>query len=922
VPTSILATKLYIPPPRPNVVLRPRLIEQLNKGHTAGSKLTLIAAPAGFGKTTLISEWIAGCGRPTAWLSLDEGDSDPVRFLAYLIAAMQTIAPNIGADVLSALQSLQSPPTEAMLTALLNDIAAFPDNFNLVLDDYHLIDSKPSAAATVNDALAFLVEHQPPHMHLIITTREDPNLPLARLRVRNQLTELRVADLRFTPTEAAEFLNRAMGLSLSAEDIAALEARTEGWIAGLQLAALSMQSHQDVGRFIQSFAGDHRYVVDYLVEEVLKRQPEPIRNFLLQTAILDRLTGSLCEAVTGQSGGDARLETLQRGNFFLIPLDDQRHWYRYHHLFADVLRMHLQAEQPDHVPALHRYASEWYEQNGSPADAIRHALAGKDFDRAASLIELAAPAMRQSRQEATLLGWLKTLPDDLFRTRPVLNAEYVGALLSNGQMAGLEDRLREAERWLDTPTDRPARPDETLNRMIVLNRAEFHRLPGSIAMYRAALALAKGNTSDTVTHARQVLDFATDDDHMLRGAAAAILGLADWTIGNLEDAHRSYADGMAHLLCAGNVADAIGGQIVLADIRIAQGRLREARQTYEHGLQLAREHGMPTLRGTADMYVGLSNLEREHNDLRAATQHLLKSTEQGEHTGFPQHPYRWRVTMARIRQVEGDFEGALDLLAEAERLYMSDFSPNVRPIAAWRTRVWLAQGRLAEALGWARERGLSAEDDLSYLREFEHITLARVLMARDHTDSAICEALGLLERLLHAAQAGERLGNVLEILVLQALAHQLRGDSAAALASLERALTLAEPEGYVRLFLDEGAPMMQLLRDAAAGRIKPDYSSKLLAGFDAEQPQNVGESPHPDRPVAATPAARQLIEPLSQRELDVLRLFATELSGPEIARELVIGLSTVRTHTKSIYGKLNVTNRRAAVQRAVELNLI
>ena len=837
VPTSILTTKLYIPPPRPSVVLRPRLIDRLNKGHATNRRLTLIAAPAGFGKTTLVSEWIAGCGRPTAWLSLDEGDSDLVLFLTYLVAAVQTIAPNIGAEVLSALQSPQPPPTEAVLTALLNDITTLANNFNLVLDDYHLIDSKPSASPTVNDALTFLVEHQPPQMHLVITTREDPNLPLARLRVRSQLTELRAADLRFTPAEAAEFLNQAMGLSLSAEDIAALEARTEGWIAGLQLAALSMQSHQDVGGFIQSFTGDHRYIVDYLVEEVLKRQPEPIRNFLLQTAILDRLTGSLCEAVTGQSGGRARLETLQRGNFFLIPLDDQRHWYRYHHLFADVLRMHLQAEQPDHVPALHRCASEWYEQNGSPVDAIRHALAGKDFDRAANLIELAAPAMRRSRQEATLLGWLKALPDDLFRTRPVLAAEYVGALLSNGQLAGLENRLQEAERWLDTPTGRSTRPDETLNRMIVLNQSEFRRLPGSIAMYRAALALARGNTSDTVTHARQVLDFATDDDHMLRGAAAAILGLAAWTIGDLEDAHRSYADGMAHLLSAGNVADAIGGRIVLADIRIAQGRLREAWQTYEHGLQLAREHGMPMLRGTADMYVGLSNLEREHNDLRAATQHLLKSKEQGEHTGFPQHPYRWRVAMARIRQVEGDLEGALDLLAEAERLYMSDFSPNVRPIAAWRTRVWLAQGRLAEALGWVHERGLSAEEDLSYLREFEHITLVRVLLARyehNSTDSAICEALGLLERLLTAAQAGERLGNVLEILVLQALAHQLHGDSPAALASLEHALTLAEPEGYVRLFVDEGAPMAQLLRDAATRRIKPAYVSKLLAECEAE----------------------------------------------------------------------------------------
>ena len=345
--------------------------------------------------------------------------------------------------------------------------------------------------------------------------------------------------------------------------------------------------------------------------------------------------------------------------------------------------------------------------------------------------------MRQSRQDATLLGWMKALPDDLFRTRPVLNIEYVGALLSNGQPEGLEDRLRDTERWSDTIPKGQARPEaapaetrpEPGQRMIVMDEKEFRRLPGSIAMYRAGHALALGNVPDTVTHARRVLDFAADDDHILRGAATAILGLAAWTVGDLEDAHRSYAEGMAHLQQVGNIADAIGGGIVLADIRIAQGRLREARRTYEGGLQLAREHGTPTLRGTADMYVGLSDLEREHNDLRAATQHLLKSTEQGEHTGFPQHPYRWRVALARIRQVEGDYEGALDLLAEAERLYMSDFSPNVRPIAAWRTRVWLAQGRLAEALDWVRERGLSAEDDLSYLREFEHITLARVLMA-------------------------------------------------------------------------------------------------------------------------------------------------------------------------------------------------
>jgi len=367
-PTSILATKLYIPPTRTQLVPRPRLIERLNEGLTSGRKLTVISAPAGFGKTTLVSEWVAGCERPTAWLSLDEGDSDSTCFLTYLVTALQTITPNVGEGVLSLLRSSQPPPTESILIALLNEITTIPDNFIFVLDDYHMLDSK-----AIDNAVTFLVEHLPPQMHLIITTREDPNLPLAQLRARDKLTELRIADLRFSPAETGEFLNKAMGLNLSVENISALEARTEGWIAGLQLAALSMQDHQDVPGFIQAFAGDHRYIVDYLVEEVLKRQPETVRSFLLQTAILDRLNGALCDAVVGQSGGKARLETLQRGNFFLIPLDDRRHWYRYHHLFADVLRMHLMMEQPDQVPALHRRASEWYEQNGSATDAIRHA---------------------------------------------------------------------------------------------------------------------------------------------------------------------------------------------------------------------------------------------------------------------------------------------------------------------------------------------------------------------------------------------------------------------------------------------------------------------------------------------------------------------------------------------------------------------
>jgi len=913
--TPILATKLYVPspPPQPKIVLRPRLIERLNEG--LHHRLTLVSAPAGFGKTTLLSEWVAGCGRPAAWLSLDEGDNDPSRFLAYLVAALQPIAAGIGEGVFGALRSSQPPPTESVLTPLLNEITAVPDDFVLVLDDYHAIDAKP-----VDDALAFLLEHLPPRMHLVLATREDPQLPLARLRARGQLSELRAADLRFAPSEAAEFLREVMGLDLTAEDVAALETRTEGWIAGLQLAALSMRGREDIPGFVRAFAGDNRYVVDYLVEEVLQQQPERIRSFLLRTSILDRLSGPLCGAVTGREEGNALLEALERGNFFVVPLDDKRHWFRYHHLFADVLYAHLMQERPDQVPTLHRRASEWYEHNGSAADAIRHALAAGDFGRAADLVELAVPAMRRSRQEATLLGWLKALPDELFRSRPVLSAHYAGTLLQSGQLDGVEDRLRDAERWLDTTADPSERPGAPSVEMVVMHEGAFRRLPASIAVYRAGIALALGDVPETVTHARRALDLAAEDDHFRRGAAAALLGLASWTSGDLEAAHRAYADGMAHLQKAGYVSDAVGGAIALADIRIAQGRLREAMRTYERALRLAEEHGEPAMRGTADMHVGMGEIHRERNDLHAATKHLLRSKEQGGHTGFPQYQYRWRVAMARIREARGDLDGALDLLDEAEHLYVSDFHPNVRPIAALKARVWVAQGRLGEALDWARERNLSTHDDLGYLREFEHITLARVLLARyesDEEERSMLEAMGLVKRLLQAAEDGERTGKAIEILVLQALAYHVQGDIPAALVPLERALTLAEPEGYVRVFVDEGRPIAQLLSEAAAHGIVPDYAGRLLAAFETEE----GKSEDVTH-LLHTLSARSLTEPLSQREVEVLRLISQGLSNREIGERLFLAIITVKGHNRNIFRKLQVRRRTEAVARARELGLL
>ena len=923
-PTPILATKLYIPPLRPHVVIRSRLLERLNEG--LHRKLTLIAAPAGFGKTTLVSAWVAGCDRQVAWLSLEEGENDPTLFLTYLVAALQTIAPTIGEGVLGVLQSPQPPPTEAILTALLNEITTLPGHFVLVLDDYHVID-----AQAVDMAFTYLVEHLPPQMHLVIATREDPQLPLARLRARSHLTEVRAADLRFTASEASAFLSQVMGLSLSAEDIAALEDHTEGWIAGLQLAALSMQGHQDVSGFIRAFAGDHRYIVDYLVAEVLQRQPAPVRSFLLQTSILDRLNGPLCDAVTGQEEGNARLEALERGNFFVVPLDDKRHWYRYHHLFAEVLSAHLMAEQPDQVATLHRRASAWYEQHGSVADAIRHALAAEDFGRAADLVELAVPAMRRNRQEATVLGWLKALPDELVRARPVLSVHYAGTLLLNGELEGVLARLRDAEQWLDTKTDMGELALASSAEMVVVDEEEFRGLPGSIAIYRAAIALALGDVADTMKYARRVLDLVPEDDHLRRGSAAGFLGLAYWTRGDLEAAHRSYAECMARVQRAGHISDAIGCSIALADIRISQGRLREAMSTYERGLQLATEQSALLLRGAADMHVGMSELHLERDDLDAATQHLLRSKELGELAGLRQNRYRWRVAMARIRKAEGDLAGALDLLQEAERLYVSDFFPYVHPVAASVSRVWVAQGRVGEAFDWARELGLSVSDDLSYLREFEHITLARVLLARsksDRTEHSMLEAMELLERLLQAAEEGERTGSIIEILLLQALAHQMQGDISAALVPLERALMLAEPEGYVRIFVDEGPPMAVLLAKlhehsqkrprAALMNVPLAYIERLLALLRGERVQEGISPAAPSAPALAQP----LLDPLTERELEVLRLIAAGLSNRDIAARLVLALSTVKSYVNTIYGKLQVESRTQAVARARALHLL
>ncbi len=910
----ILATKLYIPSPRPKIVPRPRLIEQLNAGLASRRKLTVISAPAGFGKTTLISEWISERvkdegGRmkeeenlypsKVAWLSLDEGDNDSTYFLNYLIAALQTlalsevegIAPNIGAIALSMLHASQ--PTESILTALLNEITTIPNHFIFVLDDYHLLDSK-----AIDQALNFLLEHMPPQMHLVITTREDPNLPLARLRARDQLTELRAADLRFTPAEVADFLNRVMGLSLSTENISALEARTEGWIAGLQLAALSMQGHADTAGFIQSFTGAHHFVLDYLLEEVLHQQPENVQAFLLRTSILNRLCAPLCDAVLLDPAISAQetLEFLERANLFIVALDNDRRWYRYHHLFGDLLRQRQgQNLTPADIATYHIRASEWYEQNSDASESFQHAIAAKDFDRAARLAEKFWLGMNQSFQSALWLGWVKQLPEDLIRARPVLCTQIAWAFMDAGDVDASEARLRDAELRLEDSSVADA-------------------LPARIAFARAYNAQTRRDFSSTVKFAELAIKLAPEGDQ-LRAGAAAMLGGTYWANGDLDAACKSMSDWIESSLKAGNFIFAIASESGKADILTAQGHLREAVKTYEQSLQLASTYGSEVNQILSHHHLGLAMLHHEMGDDESAAKYFHQSMELGQQSTIVDWPYRKCVAQSRLKESSGDFDSALELLDEARRLYISTPIPYTRPIEALKARIHLKQGHLSKAQDWAR--GISI-DELSYLREFEYITLSRVLIAEyqnNGEERSMISALNLLDRLLQAAEVQKRMGSILEILIVQALAYQAQGDTARAFASLERVLTLAQPEGYFRTFIYEGEPMQSLLlafrstlkkQAHAQGNELSAYVDKLLSAFaqSAEMPQS------------------NLIEPLSQRELEVLRLIAQGLSNDEISQKLFLALDTVKGHNRRIYSKLQVQRRTEAVIRARDLGLL
>ncbi len=629
----LLETKLRLPRRRRNEVPRPRLIEQLNRG--LESPLTLVSAPAGFGKTTVLGEWLSNSSREpvrAAWLSLDQGDNDPTLFWSYVIAALRTVADAVGSTALSLLESPQ-PSTEAVIAALINDLDALGEDLVLVLDDYHVVDER-----RVRDEVGFFLDHLPHNVHVVIASRADPTLPLARLRARGDLVEVRAADLRFTTAESKAYLTQKMGLGLTDQDVTALDGRTEGWIAALQLTALSMQGRDDAAQFIAGFAGDDRYIVDYLAEEVLQRQPDEVRRFLLQTSILDRLSAPLCDAVTTQSDSRGMLLALEQGNLFLTPLDDRREWYRYHQLFAGVLRTHLLDEQPGLVCDLHSRASAWYAGNREPSEAIRHAVSAGDLGRAADLAELAVPELRRDRREAEIRGWLRLLPADLVATRPVLNLGFVGALMSVGEFDEVEDRLDDVERLLSAGTAD----------FVVVDDDQFRQLPGMLEMNRAAVELARGDLASTTAHARAAIGLAAEDDHMCRAGSSALLGLASWSAGELDAAYSAYAEGMAGLERAGFASDVVGGAVTLADIRIDQGRLGDALRIYERALDRAHGEGR-ALRGIVDVYVGLSEIHCERGDLDAARELLGQVTSLGEHLGLPKSPFRSRRVQAGIR---------------------------------------------------------------------------------------------------------------------------------------------------------------------------------------------------------------------------------------------------------------------------------
>ncbi len=908
----LLKTKLYVPRIRSELVQRPRLIERLDRGIRSGHKLTLVSAPAGFGKTTLLANWIRSSDRSVAWLSLESSDNDPARFWSYVIAALQSLQPDIGHAGLAALDAPQAPPIESPLTGLLNEIADVDRDWVLVLDDLHLI-TEPA----INDGLVFLLDHLPPQVHLILATRADPPWPLARLRVRGEMTELRTEDLRFTTDEVTAFLNTVMGLDLSARDIAALDTRTEGWIAGLQLAALSMQGRDGAGGFVQAFTGSHRFVLDYLMEEVLDRQPGPIREFLLKTSILERLTGPLCDAVLDVHDLDSQavLADLERSNLFLIPLDDERRWYRYHSLFADLLSRRLSRRYPGQAPLLHRRASRWYEDGEMTAQAISHALQAGDADQTERLVSRNALAMILHGELGTLIASLERLPSDILRSRPWLCVAHSWALV-------FADRLEQADALLQDTESVLADGHAVFAQDRAADQA-MH-ITGHITAIRGHLAALRGELEQAIDLDRTALELLPDDDPGTHAfVASQLAGLLDRS----ED-HTAAAQVLEEIIAAGRAADdlltVIHALTGLAGTQSVRGEFGKVIETYREAMRLTGEHaGQAGYRSPVAAYacVLAGGTMYYRNDLAAAERYTREAIELCTRAGQPQVIASAYLVLSRISQARADRVAALQAMHEARRLG-EQVSPWFESFGgAWEALLHLRQGNLTAAVRWAQQCGLCVDDAVSLHTYVRHIILARVFVAQARaaaqdagSEQQLRDATGLLSRLVALAESAEAGRYLIESLVVRALAFQARGKADEALADLTRALELAEPEGHVRIFIDEGAEIESLLKSALAHGVSPDYVRALLAQLWQESP------------LVASPReqtlAQPLVEPLSERELDVLRLLPTALTSSEIADELYISTNTVRSHVAHIYGKLGVHSRVQAVQRAQELGIL
>ncbi|HNS52761.1 MAG TPA: LuxR C-terminal-related transcriptional regulator [Anaerolineae bacterium] len=923
--STLLATKLHRPRPASSRIARPRLTQRLDDGLRKGHALFLIVAPAGYGKTTLVTEWLDGTGMPSAWLSLDEADNDPLRFMTYLGAALrQALHLELGQAFLEAFPLRSTPACpEALILPLINELSDLDRPVILVLDDYHLV-----SVGLVQEAMVYLLEHAPPDLHLAVLTRADPPFPLPRLRVRQRMTEVRDRDLRFTSEEMASFLNSLHRLDLAADQVAALESRTEGWAAGVQLAALSLQgrSPERVAHFITAFSGSHHYVVDYLVEEVLSRQPDAVREFLLRTSILERMSAPLCDAVleqgvpeqprSGRPNGSSMtgprhpggwpslpshtqetLEGLDHASLFLVPLDDDRRWYRYHHLFADCLRQLLRSSlEPAHLAELHRRASDWYGRNGFPADAAHHALLAGDHERAAEIVEENAWPMVLRADLAALGKWIGMLPADAMARRPWLRIYYAWALMLQDAQAA-EAQLEAAERQL-------LESDGT---------AVETKILGHMAAVRAWLAYMRGDAHGAACLARAALNAWPQMDAAVRCGLMVMLGTGCLLQDDLPGCESTLLEAVGLARSSGNVMLEVLARTSLGSLHLGVGHLHEAEACFREALDVAVRHNSPV---AGQAYACLGLLYLEWNDLASTRLFAEKMIESSVVWGIADSLACGHLLLAIVLQAQGDSRGASRAMDESERI-VHQHPLEVRSmlwLRATRAKLWLAQGRVEEARRWADGRELSPEGELDPGSEVEHLALVRILLAEGRPDTA----LRLLTRLQEAMESTARSGGLVEVLALRAAALSMRRDAALALTALEQAIRMAHAEGHVRAFLDAGAPMETLLQAALmrwCDRELVAYARALSEGFCREG------SSRPPLPPGSSPG-EALVEPLSERELEVVRLVATGLSNREIAERLVISVRTVKKHIENIHGKLGVRSRTSAAAKARELNLL